>query len=76
MQLKKADELEMAINFKSMRLSWIFFSFALLGWVVYEYIKSGEFLIIPLSIDLLQTIIFFASKLIITHRMSGGGNEE
>ncbi|OPX89608.1 MAG: hypothetical protein A4E54_00907 [Pelotomaculum sp. PtaB.Bin117] len=43
--MKKADEMEMTINFKSMRLSS-------------------------------QNIIFFGSKLYMTHKMVGNNNEE
>ncbi|MDD4565341.1 MAG: hypothetical protein PHE79_07725 [Eubacteriales bacterium] len=76
MKHNKADEMEMAINFKAMRLSWVFVTVVLLGWVVCVYAQSGEFLFIPFSIVCIQTIIFFSSKLIITHRMTDGNHEE
>lgn len=39
MRLQKADEMEMAINFKSMRLSWVFGNIALFIWLVVAFIK-------------------------------------
>jgi hypothetical protein len=76
MKRNKADEMEMTVNFKAMRFSWTFVIVVLLGWVVYAYAKNGEFLFIPFGIICVQTIIFFVSKLMITRRMTGGGNEE
>ncbi len=42
MRFKKADEMEMFINFKSMRLSWVFVNIALIIWLVVTFVKSEE----------------------------------
>lgn len=70
MGLKKADEMEMFINFKSMRLSWVFVNIALVVWLAVTFIKSGELPFILFMIFCLQNIIFFGSKIILTRRMS------
>lgn len=70
MGLKKADEMEMFINFKSMRLSWTFMNVALIIWLAVTFIKSGELPFILFMIICFQNIIFFGSKLYITRQMS------
>jgi len=70
MRLQKADEMEMAINFKSMRLSWVFGNIALFIWLVVAFIKSGEFPLILFTIICFQNVIFFGSKLYMTRKMS------
>lgn len=45
--MKKPDEMEMTINFKSMRLSWIFVIISLVVWLVVDFIRSGELPLIP-----------------------------
>lgn len=70
MKLQKADEMEMSINFKSMRLSWVFGNIALLIWLTVALIKSGELPLALFSIISLQNVIFFGSKLYMTHKMS------
>lgn len=70
MRFIKADEMEMCINFKSMRLSWVFVNIALIIWLVVSLVKSEEIPYILFIIIGLQNIIFFASKLYMTRRMS------
>lgn len=70
MRFKKADEMEMFINFKSMRLSWVFVNIALIIWLVVTYIKSREFPFILFEIICLQNIIFFGSKRYMTRKMT------
>jgi len=70
MRLQKADEMEMSINFKSMRLSWFFGNIALLIWLILAFIKNGKFPFILFTIITLQNVIFFGSKLYMTRKMS------
>jgi hypothetical protein len=65
----KADEMEMAVNYKAMRLSWVFCVASLLSWVLYIYVRNKEFLFVPFSIVCIQAITFFISKLVITRKM-------
>ena len=76
MKIKKADEMEMSINFKAMRLSWVFVSVALIIWMFYEFITTGELNTILFSIVMLQNIIYFGSKLYLTKKMSDDTDEE
>jgi hypothetical protein len=71
MWFKKSDEMEMSINFKSMRLSWLFVNIALIVWLIETVIKSGDLPFILFSIICLQNIIFFGSKLYLTRKLSG-----
>jgi hypothetical protein len=73
---KKADEMEMSINFKSMRISWVFENIALLIWTIIGFIKGDEFSYIPLIIIIVQNIVFFSSKLYMTSKMSVNSDEK
>jgi len=68
---KRADEMEMAINFKAMRLSWLFIVIALLVWLFVGLISIGEINLVLLIIILTQNLIYFSAKLLITKRMTG-----
>jgi hypothetical protein len=74
--LKKADEMEMAINFKSMRLSWVFVIVSLFIWLVAEYLINGRFNFIPFIIIVGQNVIFFGSKIYMTRKMAGNNDEK
>ncbi len=67
----KADEMEMSINFKAMRLSWVFVGVALIIWGIIGYIKNGDMPSIPFIILVAQIIIFFLAKLLIARRLAG-----
>ena len=71
----KADEMEMAINYQAMRLSWLFVGITLLIYCIVSYILDGIFPFIPFMILLTQTMIFFAGKLWITNRLAGENNK-
>ena len=70
MKLKKADEMEMLINFKAMRLSWVFGNIALLIWLTMTFIKNDELPYILFAIISLQNVIYFGSKLYMARKMS------
>ena len=67
----KADEMETAVNFKAMRLSWVFVGVALFVWCIMEYIKVGELPYFPFIILLAQNIVFIFSKSLISRRLVG-----
>lgn len=71
MKIKKADEMEMAISLKSMRLSWVFAVLALCAWCIAGFIIDGELPIIPFMILCIQNIIFFSAKLFFTRQLVG-----
>lgn len=70
-----ADESEMFVNFRAMRLSWLFLTLMLIVWSLYEVIKTGEpgiqFLILCVS-----TVIFCTAKLIITKKLTKDDSPE
>lgn len=67
--MKKADEMEMAINFTAMRLSWTFANLYLISWVLFELITSGELVFLPFMLILLKSLIFFGYKLYLSKKM-------
>lgn len=76
MKLKKSDEMEMAVNFKAMRMSWVFVTVALMVWLVISYLLGKEYKYILLVIICVQNILFFGSKIVMTKRMSKNNDEE
>lgn len=66
----RADEMEMAINFKAMRLSWLFVGIALTVWCIVKFARDHDFPTIPFIILMTQNIIFFSAKLWIANRMA------
>ena len=66
---KKADEMEMEINFKSMRLAWVAENLILVVWMVVLAFRDGD-LGMPSIIISVQNLLFFGSKLIMTRRMT------
>lgn len=75
-KIKKADEMEMSINFKSMRLAWIFENIALIIWAVMSCIYKNENVFILIIIITAQNIIFFSSKLYMGKKITGDNNEK
>jgi hypothetical protein len=69
MKLKKADEMEMSINFKSMRLSWAFLIITLSVWEIIELIRGNSDSPVILLVSL-QGVIFWGSKIFYTKRMT------
>lgn len=67
--IKKADEMEMAINFKSMKLSWLFLTVSLVIWDIYILIKGETSNPVTLLIAV-NLVIFCISKLYYTKKMT------
>ena len=63
--------MEMAINFKSMRISWVFVVVALTVWCLVILIKDGDVPFVPFMILCVQNIIFFSCTLIYKRTLSG-----
>lgn len=74
---KKADEMEMAINFKAMRLSWGVLVITLGVWEWIEVVR-GNYRSPVILLVALQGCIFWFSKLFYTHKMTkdNSRNEE
>ncbi len=72
----RADEMEMSINFRAMRLSWLFGTTALVVWSLESLVRSGSLRSVPFMILIVQNTIFFCSKLIMTHKAVGNGGKE
>lgn len=66
---RRADEMEMSINFKAMRLAWVFGNIALLVWAIISQI-TGDTSQIQIAIILIQTVIFFGSQSYMQRKMT------
>ena len=72
----KADEMEMSINFKAVRASWIYSLAFLIVWNMVSVIKTGEIELVPFILLVSQTFIMFIVKSILTKKMSGNSKHE
>jgi hypothetical protein len=70
----RMDEMEMSINLKAIRISWIFTILSLLIWITYEWIKYDSFNWIAFIIMDSQTILYWGIQLILKWKL--GKNEE
>ena len=73
--LRRADELEMSISFKAMRLAWVFENTALLVWAVISQI-NGDTSRIQILIILFQNAIFYGSQLYMRRKMAQEKKDE
>lgn len=72
----KADEMEMAINYRAMRIAFAFSIIALLAYCVYECLSTERLPSIPFAIVCVQEALFFISKLFITSKMTKESDDE
>lgn len=70
----KADEMEMSINFRAMRLAWLFSELALAAYCMAAALANGDLPSIPLIVLCISGVIFWLSKLIMAKQMSAGGS--
>ena len=72
----KADEMEMAINFRAVRYAWCFLVLSLTAWCVYCAITTGEFPAIPFFLDTVSSLIFWFVKMGLTNKMTKTEQED
>jgi len=70
----RMGEMEMSINLKAIRISWVFTILSLLIWITYEWIKYDSFNWIAFIIMDSQTILYWGIQLILKWKL--GKNEE
>lgn len=70
----KADEMEMAINFKAMRIAWIFSELTLAIYCIIDLVMDENLPFIPFLVLCISGILFLTSKLIMTKQMTLGGD--
>ena len=75
--MKKADEMEMAVNYKAARNSFVFLELSLAVYCLVCVFKTGELPWVWL-IFIFSGVIFWTTKLIETKRLTdpGDSNEE
>lgn len=67
--MKKADEMEMAINLKASRNAFVFMTIALAIYCLVYFLKTGELPWVWL-IFIVSGVIFWLTKLIETNRLT------
>jgi hypothetical protein len=72
--MKKADEMEMYITLKSIKIAWLFTVVYLLVWSVYDTIKTSQ-VGLPLILLITQNVVFYACILIFRRRIAGSHAE-
>lgn len=70
-KVKKSDEMEMFINYKAARLSYVFVAISLVIWMIIDFAMNKEFPLAQFLIIAIQNMIFFGSKIFMMHRMTG-----
>ena len=71
----KADEMELAINFKSIRAAYVFSEICLTIYCIYHFCTAGVFSVVT-AIWLVSVAAFFVSKLIYTHNITRNTKNE
>lgn len=67
--VNKADEMEMWINYKAMRLAYVFTAVFLLVWNIVALVQNAQISFLPFVLLLAQGIIFFGTKLFLSKKM-------
>ncbi len=75
MKLKRADEMEMYITFRAMRLSYLFLNSFLAIWFLVEAIRNGVIITIPFVIFIFSQSIFLGCSIYLQNKF-GRENEE
>ena len=72
---KKADEMELAVNYKAARNAFVFLELALAVYCLVCVLKTGELPWVWL-IFIISGLVFWGTKLIETKRLSDPGNSD
>jgi len=72
--MKKADEMEMYITLKSVKIAWLFTGIYLLIWSIYDTIKTSQ-LGLPIILLISQNLVFYSCLLFFRYRVSGKNEE-
>ena len=75
MKLKRADEMEMFITFRAMRLSYLFLNSLLAIWFLVEAIKNGKIITVPFTIFIFSQSIFWGTSIYLQNKL-GKEDEE
>ena len=72
----KADEMEMSINFKAVRASWVYSLLFLIVWNIVSVIKTGDTELISFILLVSETFIMLVVKSILTKKMSADSEND
>ena len=72
----KADELEMSVTYRAMRVSYVFMVLAIIGYCIYHCIRFNESPHFHILILCIQGILFFVVRLFLLRKMTMAEKEE
>jgi FtsH-binding integral membrane protein len=72
--MKKADEMEMQISLKSVRIAWAYSVLFLLVWAIYDFYQTQR-LGLPFFLLCSQNAVLILSQMIIKRRVTAGNEE-
>ena len=65
----RMDEMQMSINLKAIRTSWVVTLLCLLGWAIYDWIAMSTFNSFAVIILSLQLILYWGVQLILHQKI-------
>lgn len=68
--IRRMDEMEMSINLKSVRITWVYGLSFLLVWSAYNVIRTGN-LGLPFILLASQLVIYYFCRRMITRSLAG-----
>ncbi len=66
---KRMDEMQMSMNLKAIRISWVVTLLCLLGWVLYDWVWQNNFNALAVIIMSLQIIVYWGTQIIFNQKI-------
>lgn len=67
--IRKMDEMEMSINLKAIRLTWVYSVLFLLMWIWFDWIKMGSYNVIAFILMTSQLMIYWSVQLFLKWKL-------
>lgn len=74
--MKKADEMEMSINYRAMRCGFVFVETAIMVYCIIMFVTTGELPLIPFIFDCAGSAVFLWMKVYFTHQMTKDNDDD
>ncbi len=72
--IRKADEMEMSISLRAMRLAWVYSGIFLLAWIWMDWARQGTFNSMAMVLLASQLVVYWSAQLVLKRRL--GRDEE
>ena len=66
---KRMDEMQMSMNLKAIRISWVVTLLCLLGWVLYDWVWQNNFNALAVIIMSIQIIVYWGTQIILNQKI-------